>query len=213
MKHSSDTDHVHTVKASTNQNPKQPNNATANAYADIIKCCGEDLARAGLKDTPMRAAKAFNYLTQGYHQDLHVVANNAIFPSDNPDLVLVQNIEFYSLCEHHLLPFFGVAHIGYLPSGKVLGLSKLARIVDMYARRLQIQENLSQEIAHAIQTLTDCRGVAVVMDASHMCMMMRGVSKQQSTTRTSCFLGELNSDLQARNEFLMVVPKRVPSFG
>lgn len=207
------SDNTHPKTHNTNQPTKPQDNTATNAYADIIKCCGEDLARAGLKDTPMRAAKAFDYLTQGYHQDLHVVANNAIFPSDNPDLVLVQNIEFYSLCEHHLLPFFGVAHIGYLPSGKVLGLSKLARIVDMYARRLQIQENLSQEIANAIQTLTDCRGVAVVMDASHMCMMMRGVSKQQSTTRTSCFLGDLNSDLQARNEFLMVVPKRVPSFG
>ncbi len=186
---------------------------TATAYSQIIASCGENLQRAGLLDTPMRAAKAFDYLTQGYHQDLTVVANNAIFPSDNPDLVLVQNIEFYSLCEHHLLPFFGVAHIGYLPSGKVLGLSKLARIVDMYARRLQIQENLTKEIASAIVHLTDCRGVAVVMDASHMCMMMRGVGKQQSTTRTTCFLGEFDKNPQARNEFLLITPKRSPSFG
>lgn len=186
---------------------------SATHYASIIKNAGEDLTRAGLLDTPMRAAKAFRDLTVGYHQDLSVVANNAVFPSDNPDLVLVQNIEFYSLCEHHLLPFFGVAHIGYLPSGKVLGLSKLARIVDMYARRLQIQENLTKEIATAIQTLTNCRGVAVVMDASHMCMMMRGVGKQQSTTRTTSMLGEFEHNTQARNEFLSVIPKRTPAFG
>ncbi len=186
---------------------------SANHYAQIIANVGEDLARAGLVDTPMRAAKAFGFLTQGYEQDLHTVANNAIFPSDNPNLVLVQNIEFYSLCEHHLLPFFGVAHIGYLPNGKVLGLSKLARIVDMYARRLQIQENLTKQIALAIAELTDCRGVAVVMDASHMCMMMRGVGKQQSTTRTTSMLGEFTNNAQARQEFLSVVPKRTPAFG
>ena len=162
---------------------------TAQHYANIILASGENLHREGLLDTPMRAAKAFGDLTAGYHQDLHTVANGAIFASDNPDLVLVQNIEFYSLCEHHILPFFGVAHIGYLPDGKVLGLSKLARIVDMYAKRLQIQENLTKQIAQAIHELTDCRGVAVVMDASHMCMMMRGVGKQQSTTRTTCMLG------------------------
>lgn len=184
-----------------------------NHYAQIIANVGEDLNRAGLIDTPMRAAKAFAFLTQGYEQDLHTVANNAIFPSDNPNLVLVQNIEFYSLCEHHLLPFFGVAHIGYLPQGKVLGLSKLARIVDMYARRLQIQENLTEQIATAIQTLTDCRGVAVVMDASHMCMMMRGVGKQQSTTRTTSFFGEFLHNKDARAEFLSVVPTRPARFG
>lgn len=186
---------------------------TAQHYASIISASGEDLNRAGLLDTPMRAAKAFRDLTVGYHQDLHTVANDAIFPSDNPDLVLVQNIEFYSLCEHHLLPFFGVAHIGYLPNGKVLGLSKLARIVDMYARRLQIQENLTKQVALAIQELTDCRGVAVVMDGGHMCMMMRGVGKQQSTTRTTSMLGVYETDNQARNEFLSAIPKRVPAFG
>lgn len=186
---------------------------TADHYANIIANAGEDLHREGLLDTPMRAAKAFADLTAGYHQDLHTVANDAIFASDNPDLVLVQNIEFYSLCEHHLLPFFGVAHIGYLPNGKVLGLSKLARIVDMYARRLQIQENLTKQVAQAIQTLTNCRGVAVIMDASHMCMMMRGVGKQQSTTRTTALLGEFNTSATARQEFLSVVPKRMPAFG
>ena len=187
--------------------------STATSYAEIIQSVGEDLDRDGLLDTPMRAAKAFHYLTRGYHQNLDEVANDAVFDSDNPDLVLVQNIEFYSLCEHHLLPFFGVAHVGYLPSGKVLGLSKVARIVDMYARRLQIQENLTKQIAEAIQSLTDCRGVAVVMDASHMCMMMRGVSKQQSTTRTTCMLGAYQTDSQARQEFLMTIPRRSPAFG
>lgn len=185
----------------------------AGHYADIIAGAGEDLSREGLLDTPMRAAKAFGYLTRGYHQSLEVVANDAIFPSDNPELVLVQNIEFYSLCEHHLLPFYGVAHVGYLPNGKVLGLSKVARIVDMYARRLQIQENLTKEIATAIETLTGCRGVAVVMDASHMCMMMRGVGKQQSTTRTVSMLGEFTTNNQARGEFLDTLPRRSPAFG
>ena len=186
---------------------------TAQHYANIILASGENLHREGLLDTPMRAAKAFGDLTAGYHQDLHTVANGAIFASCNPDLWLVRNMEFYSLCEHHILPFFGVAHIGYLPDGKVLGLSKLARIVDMYAKRLQIQENLTKQIAQAIHELTDCRGVAVVMDASHMCMMMRGVGKQQSTTRTTCMLGVYETDSQARMEFLSTIPKRVPAFG
>lgn len=191
-----------------------PNYETiASHYASIIEGSGEDLKREGLLDTPMRAAKAFGHLTHGYHQSLEVVANDAIFPSDNPELVLVQNIEFYSLCEHHLLPFYGVAHVGYLPSGKVLGLSKVARIVDMYARRLQIQENLTKQIALAIEELTDCRGVAVVMDASHMCMMMRGVNKQQSTTRTVSMLGEFTTNNTARKEFLDAIPKRTPAFG
>lgn len=186
---------------------------TANHYARIIANVGEDLSRDGLLDTPMRASKAFKYLTKGYQQSLEEVANDAVFDSNNPDLVLVQNIEFYSLCEHHILPFFGVAHVGYLPNGKVLGLSKIARIVDMYARRLQIQENLTKQIAEAIAELTNCRGVAVVMDASHMCMMMRGVGKQQSTTRTTCMLGELQTDKDARQEFLSTIPRRVPAFG
>ncbi|MDO4894393.1 MULTISPECIES: GTP cyclohydrolase I FolE [Moraxella] len=187
--------------------------AISEHYANIIAGVGEDLTREGLLDTPMRAAKAFGYLTRGYHQDLQTVANDAVFASDNPELVLVQNIEFYSLCEHHLLPFYGVAHVGYLPDGKVLGLSKVARIVDMYARRLQIQENLTKQVATAIEELTGCRGVAVVMDASHMCMMMRGVGKQQSTTRTVSMLGEFTQNHDARREFLEAIPKRSPAFG
>lgn len=187
--------------------------AGATHYRKLIEHTGENVCREGLIDTPMRAAKALAYLTHGYHLDLDTVANDAVFETDNSELVLVQNIEFYSLCEHHILPFFGVVHIGYLPSGKVLGLSKLARIVDMYARRLQIQENLTHEVALAIQTLTDCRGVAVVMDASHTCMMMRGVQKQRSTTRTLATLGELKDNPLARQEFLSVIPTRPPAFG
>lgn len=177
-------------------------------YSQLIASTGEDLSRPGLVDTPIRAAKAFAYLTQGYQQTLDDVSNKAVFPSTNRELVLVQNIEFYSLCEHHMLPFHGVAHVGYLPDGQVLGLSKFARIIDMYARRLQIQENLTEQVAQAIMDITGCRGAAVVMDAAHMCMMMRGVSKQQSTTRSMAMLGEFTTDNQARNEFLAAVPRR-----
>lgn len=182
------------------------------SYRQLIDSTGEDLERPGLIDTPLRAAKAFAHLTQGYHQNLHEIVNEAVFPSTNRELVLVQNIEFYSLCEHHMLPFHGIAHIGYLPNGQVLGLSKFARIVDMFARRLQIQENLSEQVAQAIMDVTGCRGVAVVMDASHMCMMMRGVSKQHSTTRSTAMLGEYKHDIQARNEFLSAIPTRAPAF-
>ena len=182
------------------------------SYRQLIGSTGEDLNRPGLLDTPVRAAKAFAHLTKGYHQSIEEVVNDAVFPSANRELVLVQNIEFYSLCEHHMLPFHGVAHIGYLPDGQVLGLSKFARIVDMFARRLQIQENLSEQIAQTIMDVTGCRGVAVVMDASHMCMMMRGVSKQHSTTRSTAMLGEYQHNNQARNEFLGAVPKRQLAF-
>ena len=182
------------------------------SYRQLIGSTGEDLDRPGLLDTPVRAAKAFAHLTKGYHQSIEEVVNDAVFPSANRELVLVQNIEFYSLCEHHMLPFHGVAHIGYLPDGQVLGLSKFARIVDMFARRLQIQENLSEQIAQTIMDVTGCRGVAVVMDASHMCMMMRGVSKQHSTTRSTAMLGEYQHNNQARDEFLGAVPKRQPAF-
>ncbi|WGV14185.1 GTP cyclohydrolase I FolE [Psychrobacter sp. WB2] len=182
------------------------------SYRQLITSTGENLERPGLQDTPTRAAKAFAHLTKGYHQSLDEVVNGAVFPSTNRELVLVQNIEFYSLCEHHMLPFHGVAHIGYLPNGHVLGLSKFARIVDMFARRLQIQENLSEQVAQTIMDVTGCRGVAVVMDAAHMCMMMRGVNKQHSTTRSTAMLGEYVYDNQARNEFLDAVPKRKPAF-
>lgn len=173
-----------------------------NAYASIIAAVGEDLDRPGLKDTPGRAAKAFRYLCKGYEEDLDTIVNNAIFPSDNDEMVIVKDIELYSLCEHHLLPFIGKVHVAYLPSGKVLGLSKIARIVDMYARRLQIQENLTKQIADAVQKVTDARGVGVIIEARHMCMMMRGVEKQNSVMKTSIMLGRFRENPQTRNEFL-----------
>lgn len=176
-----------------------------NAYASIIRAVGEDLGRPGLLDTPKRAAKAMQFLCNGYEKDLKTLVNNAVFPSDNDEMVVVKDIEVYSLCEHHLLPIIGKAHVAYLPSGKVLGLSKVARIVDMYARRLQIQENLTKEIADAVQEVTNARGVAVVIDAAHMCMMMRGVEKQHSTTVTSVMLGDFRQNPQTRNEFLSFI--------
>lgn len=178
------------------------------SYAELLTAVGEDVHRAGLKDTPQRAAKAFQYLTSGYQQDLTQICNDAVFPSENREMVLVKNIEFYSLCEHHLLPFYGKVHIAYLPEGQVLGLSKFARITEMFARRLQIQENLTQQIAQAVQEITQARGVAVVIDSAHMCMMMRGVEKQGSTTRTVSFLGDFKTDKDARHEFLMAVPEQ-----
>ena len=176
-----------------------------NAYASIITAVGEDLERPGLKDTPARAAKAFRYLCKGYDEDLNTIVNNAIFPSDNDEMVIVKDIELYSLCEHHLLPFIGKVHVAYLPSGKVLGLSKIARIVDMYARRLQIQENLTKQIADAVLEVTDARGVAVIIEAQHMCMMMRGVEKQNSAMKTSIMLGRFRENPQTRNEFLSLI--------
>ena len=178
----------------------------AQAYRSLIASTGEDLEREGLLATPERAAKAFAFLTQGYNQNLAEITNNAIFPTDNNELILVKNIEFYSMCEHHMLPFYGVAHVAYLPNDKVIGLSKMARIVDMYARRLQIQENLTKQVAQAVMAMTGARGAAVVMDAAHMCMMMRGVMKQNSTTRSISLLGEFRDNAQARSEFLMAIP-------
>ena len=177
------------------------------SYEKILTAVGEDLQRPGLKDTPVRAARAFSYLTSGYNQTLEEVTNNAVFPSENREMVLVKNIEFYSLCEHHLLPFYGRVHIAYFPEGQVLGLSKFARITEMFARRLQIQENLTQQIAEAVASVTHARGVAVVIDSAHMCMMMRGVGKQNSTTRTVSFVGQFKTDEEVRREFLRVVPE------
>ncbi|RMA78938.1 GTP cyclohydrolase I FolE [Umboniibacter marinipuniceus] len=175
------------------------------AFASIIEAIGEDLNRPGLQDTPKRAAKAFEFLNQGYTQDLETVINGALFPSDSREMVIVKDIELYSLCEHHLLPFIGKAHIAYLPTGKVLGLSKLARIVDMFARRLQIQESLTHQIATTIQEVTGADGVAVVVEAKHMCMMMRGVEKQNSSMKTSAMLGKFKERSETRAEFLSLI--------
>lgn len=172
------------------------------AYADLIAGVGEDLGRQGLVDTPQRAAKALRYLTRGYEQSLDEVVNGAVFDSAADEMVLVGSIEVYSLCEHHLLPIIGHAHVAYLPDGKVLGLSKVARIVDLYARRLQIQENLTHQVAEAIDRVIRPRGVAVQITAAHMCMMMRGVEKQQSVTTTTHMTGEFKSSANARAEFL-----------
>lgn len=175
------------------------------AYEQIIRAIGEDPARPGLVDTPTRAAGAMRFLTQGYNLDIDDVINGALFPSDSDEMVIVKNIELYSLCEHHLLPFIGKCHVAYLPKGKVIGLSKVARIVDMYARRLQIQENLTKQIAQAILTKTQGTGAGVIIEAQHMCMMMRGVEKQSSVMTTSCMLGAFRSSQTTRNEFLTLV--------
>lgn len=175
------------------------------AYRQIIEAVGEDPTREGLLDTPSRAAKAMKFLTRGYDQSLEEVVNNALFESDSEEMVVVQNIELYSMCEHHMLPFIGKAHVAYLPTGSVLGLSKVARIVDMYARRLQIQEKLSKEIAEAIQTVTGAAGVGVIIEAKHMCMMMRGVEKQNSVMRTSVMLGEFRENTATRMELMSLL--------
>lgn len=174
-------------------------------FASIIASIGEDLTRPGLLDTPDRAAKAFQFLTRGYHQTLDEVVNDALFPSDSEEMIMVKDIELYSLCEHHLLPFIGKAHVAYIPTGKVLGLSKIARIVDMFARRLQIQEQLTVQIAECIQEITGASGVGVIIEAKHMCMMMRGVEKQNSSMKTSAMLGTFRSNQATRHEFLSLL--------
>ena len=174
-------------------------------YEEIIKSTGEDISRAGLLDTPDRAAKAFAYLTSGYTMDIKDVINDALFPSDSEEMVIVKDIELFSLCEHHLLPFIGKCHVAYIPNGKVLGLSKVARVVDMFARRLQIQEALAQQIASTIQEVTEARGVGVIVEAKHMCMMMRGVEKQNSSMKTSAMLGTFRTDQATRTEFLTLL--------
>ena len=174
-------------------------------YRQVLTELGENPEREGLLDTPKRAAKAMQFLPSGYTTDIKEVVNGAVFTSDNDEMVVVQGIEFYSLCEHHVLPFIGRCHIGYLPNGQVLGLSKFARIVDVFARRLQIQENMTKQIAEAVQEVTGCRGVGVIMEAQHMCMMMRGVQKQNSMMRTSVMLGDFRSNPATRDEFMRLI--------
>lgn len=174
-------------------------------YAGIIRSVGENLSREGLLRTPHRAAKAMEYLCRGYQQTIDDVVNEAVFTSDADDMVIVKDIELYSLCEHHLLPFVGKAHVAYLPRGKVIGLSKVARIVDMYARRLQIQENLTIQIADAIEQAIEPAGVAVTIEAEHLCMKMRGVEKQNSVMKTSVMLGTFRESQATRMEYLQLV--------
>ena len=171
----------------------------------ILDQIGEDPVRQGLVNTPARAARAMEFLTQGYHQTLEQVVNNALFDSDTSEMIVVQDIELYSMCEHHMLPFIGKCHVAYVPTGKVLGLSKVARIVEMYARRLQIQENLTKEIADAIEGVTGASGVGVIIEAKHMCMMMRGVEKQNSIMKTSVMLGSFRDQPATRMEFLSLI--------
>ncbi len=174
-------------------------------YKAIIEAVGEDPNREGLLRTPHRAAKAMEFLTQGYRQNLKELVNDAVFSTANNEMVIVRDIELYSMCEHHLLPFLGRAHVAYLPNGKVIGLSKIPRIVDMFARRLQIQEKLTQQIGNCVQEVTDAKGVAVVVEAKHLCAMMRGVEKQNSSMTTSMMLGRFRDDPRTRQEFLTLI--------
>jgi len=174
-------------------------------YKELIKALGENPEREGLLHTPQRAANAMRFLTSGYKETLEEVVNNAVFKSMNDAMVIVKDIEIYSFCEHHLLPFFGKCHVGYLPHNKIIGLSKIARIVDMYSRRLQIQENLTQQIAEAINQTLNAKGVGVVMECSHLCMMMRGVEKQNSVMKTSSMLGLFREMQSTRFEFLTLI--------
>ena len=176
-------------------------------FRQLLISIGEDINRQGLRDTPKRAAEALRYLTQGYQQDIDKIVNKAVFATDTNEIILVKDIELYSLCEHHLLPFIGKCHVAYIPNGKVIGLSKVARIVDVFARRLQIQENLTKQIADTIMKYTEAAGVAVVIEAQHLCMMMRGVQMQNSVMTTSCVLGEFHEDASTRAEFFSLIKK------
>jgi len=176
-----------------------------NAFREILSAVGENLTRDGLVDTPKRAAQAMSFLTEGYSKSLDEVINGALFESDANEMVVVSDIELYSMCEHHMLPFIGRAHVAYIPNGKVLGLSKVARIVDLYARRFQIQEQLTSQIADTVQEVTNAHGVGVIIEAKHMCMMMRGVQKQNSEMRTSAMRGEFQRNQATRAEFLSLL--------
>jgi GTP cyclohydrolase I len=175
------------------------------SFLALLEAIGENPRREGLLRTPGRAARAFEFLTAGYRQSLDELVNNALFDSEASEIILVKDIELYSLCEHHLIPFIGKAHVAYIPNGKVVGLSKTARIVDMFARRLQIQENLTMQIADALMKTLEPRGVGVVIEAKHLCMMMRGVEKQNSVMKTSCLLGVFKEDARTRSEFLSLL--------
>jgi len=174
-------------------------------YRDILRFIGEDPEREGLLRTPHRVVEALKFLTRGYTQDVDALLNGAIFNEEYDDMVVVRDIELYSLCEHHLLPFFGKAHIAYIPNGRIVGLSKIPRLVDMYARRLQVQERLTTEIAEAIEEALQPRGVGVVIEAAHMCMRMRGVEKQDSSMVTSHVMGAFRTDRATRQEFMALV--------
>ena len=174
-------------------------------YKEILKLIGEDAGREGLQDTPVRVAKAIQFLTQGYHQNPKEIIRSAMFQEDYKQMVLVKDIEIYSLCEHHMIPFIGKAHVAYIPDGRIMGLSKVARVVESFARRLQVQERLTMQIKNAIQEALNPLGVAVVIEAKHLCMAMRGVQKQNSVTTTSDFTGAFLTNLKTREEFLHLI--------
>jgi GTP cyclohydrolase I len=182
--------------------------STQELYRELLRRMGEDPERDGLLKTPERLEKAMGFLTRGYAMDVTEVLHDALFDVDYDEMVIVKDIEFYSQCEHHLLPFFGKAHIAYVPNGKVIGLSKIPRLVDVVARRLQVQERLTREVGEAIQEAINPQGVAVILEAQHLCMMMRGVEKQHSSTVTSAMFGVFKTQLQTRNEFLSLVRRQ-----
>jgi GTP cyclohydrolase I len=179
----------------------------ASAVRDMLELVGEDPSRDGLLKTPERVERAMRWLTRGYELDAADVIGDALFEEDHQNMVVVRDIEFYSMCEHHMLPFFGKAHVAYIPDGRIVGLSKVARVVDVFARRLQVQERLTDQIAQALEDALRPRGVGVVLEASHFCMMMRGVEKQNSRTLTSALRGVFREDASTRNEFLRLVQR------
>jgi GTP cyclohydrolase I len=185
--------------------PKRGPNSIAASMENVLRELGEDPSREGLVRTPDRSEKALRFLTSGYTQDIGSIVNGALFTVKTDEMVIVRDIEFYSLCEHHMLPFFGKMHVAYLPKEKVIGLSKIPRIVDVFSRRLQVQERLTQEVAEAIQDILEPRGVGVICEARHFCMMMRGVEKQNSSTTTSAMLGAFRTRRETRQEFLSLV--------
>ena len=172
---------------------------------EMLRAIGEDPEREGLRKTPERVAKSFAYLTSGYSRNLEEIVNGALFEAESDDMVIVRDIEFFSMCEHHMLPFFGKCHVGYIPKKKIIGVSKIARIVEMFSRRLQVQERLTKEISHAVSDILDAEGVGVVMEAQHLCMKMRGVEKQNSIMTTSSMLGSFRRELATRNEFTRLI--------
>jgi len=189
------------------ENKKMKNNNIQELTEALLLELGEDPNREGLIKTPERVAKAWKFFTKGYYENIDEITNRAIFTEDVQDMVIVRDIEFFSLCEHHLLPFFGKAHVGYIPNGKVIGLSKIPRIVDMYSHRLQVQERLTNQVANGIKRILDPIGVAVVMEGKHMCMQMRGVEKQNSFASTSAMLGQFRESTETRSEFLSIINK------
>lgn len=188
----------------TNHYDEQVTRSLQDHFSAILKKIGEDPEREGLVKTPERVAKAMQFLTQGYEQNAEDILRSAMFQEEYSEMVIVKDIELYSLCEHHMLPFFGKAHVAYIPNGRIVGLSKIPRVVDVFARRLQVQERLTHQVLHCLQDTLHPLGVAIVIEASHMCMMMRGVQKQNSLTTTSAFTGEFQR-VETRNEFLNLI--------